>query len=96
MSVDFSTFYLGMKLKNPLGVSACPPLTGNVPMLRRLEDAGASLVVLPSLFEEQIEHEEAELEAAVRIPIRFVRRVADPVSGSWKTTTPVPTTTCSL
>ncbi|MCA9119440.1 MAG: dihydroorotate dehydrogenase-like protein [Planctomycetaceae bacterium] len=60
MSVDLSTYYLGMKLKNPLGVAACPPLTGNLDMLQRLEEAGASVAVLPSLFEEQIEHDELE------------------------------------
>ncbi len=60
MSVDLTTYYLGMQLKNPLGVAACAPLTGNLEMLRRLEEAGASIAVLPSLFEEQIEHEEAE------------------------------------
>jgi len=58
MSVDLSTYYLGMKLKNPLGVAACPPLTGNVDTLKQLEAAGASVAVLPSLFEEQVEHEE--------------------------------------
>lgn len=63
MSVDLSTYYLGMKLNNPLGVAACPPLTGNVDTLKRLEAAGASVVVLPSLFEEQVEHEEAEINA---------------------------------
>ncbi len=61
MTVDLSTWYLGMKLKNPLGVAACPPLTGNLDSLRRLEEAGAAFAVLPSLFEEQIEHEELEL-----------------------------------
>jgi len=62
MSVDLTTSYLGFKLRNPLGVSACPPLTGHVDTLRRLEDAGASIAVLPSLFEEQVEHEERELD----------------------------------
>lgn len=61
MSVDLSTEYLGLKLKNPLAVAACNPLTGNLDMLKRLEDAGASLAVLPSLFEEQIEHEAIEI-----------------------------------
>ena len=60
MSVDLSTYYLGMKLKNPFGVAACPPLTGDLEMLRRLEEAGASVAVMPSLFGEQIEHEELE------------------------------------
>lgn len=61
MAVDLSTQYLGMKLKNPLGVAACPPLTGDLDMLRRLEEAGAAFAVMPSLFEEQIEHEELEI-----------------------------------
>lgn len=57
---SLKTHYLGMKLKNPL-VASAGPLTGNLDSLRRLEDAGASAAVLPSLFEEQIEHEEMEV-----------------------------------
>ncbi len=60
MSVDLSTTYLGLKLKNPLMISACP-LTGDVDQLKRLEQAGASAVVLPSVFEEQIEHDSEEM-----------------------------------
>jgi len=60
MSVDLSTKYLGMDLKNPVVIAACP-LTGQVDWLRRLEDAGAAAAVLPSLFEEQIEHDEIEM-----------------------------------
>ena len=56
MSVDLTTNYLGLQLRNPI-VPSASPLTGNVDTLRRLEDAGAGAVVLPSLFEEQIEHE---------------------------------------
>ena len=44
-----------------MGVSACP-LTGNLDTLRRLEAAAASVAVLPSLFEEQIRHDELEIE----------------------------------
>jgi dihydroorotate dehydrogenase (fumarate) len=60
MSVDLSTEYLGLKLKNPLVIAACP-LTEPLDSLRRLEDAGAAAAVFPSLFEEQIEHDQAEL-----------------------------------
>jgi len=60
MSIDLRTKYLGMELKNPLVVSACP-LTQKVDSLRRLEQAGAAAAVLPSLFEEQIEHEEVSM-----------------------------------
>ena len=60
MSVDPSTTYLGLKLKNPLVISACP-LTAQIGQLRRLEEAGAAAAVLPSLFEEQIEHDAEEM-----------------------------------
>jgi dihydroorotate dehydrogenase (fumarate) len=50
---DLRTDYLGMRLRNPLVVSASP-LTGSLADLKKLEAAGAGAVVLPSLFEEQI------------------------------------------
>lgn len=56
MSVDLSTTYLGLKLRNPV-VIAPSPLTGQLYTLQRLEEAGAAAAVLPSLFEEQIEVE---------------------------------------
>ena len=60
MTVNLQSQYLGMTLRNPLVVSASP-LGRDVEMLKRLEAAGAAAVVLPSLFEEQIEHEENEV-----------------------------------
>lgn len=57
MSVDLRTRYLGLDLKHPI-VASASPLTGSLDSLKRLEAAGAAAVVLPSLFEEQIEHEE--------------------------------------
>lgn len=59
MSVDLGTTYLGLKLKNPVVVSASP-LSERLDVLKRLEDAGAAAAVLPSLFQEQIEHDELE------------------------------------
>lgn len=59
MSVDLSTTYLGLKLKNPLVVGACP-LGGKLDNLKSFEQAGAAAAVLPSLFEEQICHDEVE------------------------------------
>ena len=50
---DLSSRYLGLTLRTPL-VASSSPLTGSLDGLRRLEDAGASAVVLPSLFEEQL------------------------------------------
>ena len=57
MSIDLRTRYLGLELKNPI-VASASPLTGNVDSLKRLQAAGVAAVVLPSLFEEQIEHDE--------------------------------------
>ena len=71
MSVALSTKYLGLDLKNPLVASACP-LTGRLDTLMQLEEAGAAAVVLPSLFEEQIEHDEVEIAPAVRVRHRRV------------------------
>ena len=51
--IDLATTYLGLHLKNPLVVAASP-LSGDLKSLRRVEEAGAAAVVLPSLFEEQI------------------------------------------
>jgi dihydroorotate dehydrogenase (fumarate) len=51
--MDLTTNYLGMLLKNPI-VASASPLSHNVDSIRRLEDAGASAVVMHSLFEEQI------------------------------------------
>lgn len=56
MSVDLTTTYLGLELRNPLVVSASP-LTADVEQLKRYVDAGAAAAVMPSLFEEQIEQE---------------------------------------
>jgi dihydroorotate dehydrogenase (fumarate) len=49
-----------MTLRNPLVVSSCP-LTGCLQTLERLEEVGAAAVVLPSIFEEQLDHESQEL-----------------------------------
>ena len=57
MNVDLRTKYLGLNLKHPI-VASASPLTGSIDSLKRLEAAGVAAVVLPSLFEEQIEHED--------------------------------------
>ncbi|MHB8667232.1 MAG: dihydroorotate dehydrogenase-like protein [Burkholderiales bacterium] len=57
MSTNLHSRYLGLDLKNPI-VAAASPMTSSIDGLKRLEDAGIAAVVLPSLFEEQIEHQE--------------------------------------
>ncbi|MBS4028535.1 MAG: dihydroorotate dehydrogenase-like protein [Ignavibacteriales bacterium] len=59
--MDLSTTYLGLKLKNPI-VPSAGPLSHSIDSMKQMEDAGASAIVMFSLFEEQIAHERAELE----------------------------------
>ncbi len=59
--IDFSTQYLGLKLKGPIVVSSTP-LSESLDNIRRMEDSGASAVVLTSLFEEQLALEARTLD----------------------------------
>src|SRR5580704_3677279 len=59
--IDLSTEYIGLKLRTPL-VPSASPLSQEVSSIRRMEDAGASAVVLYSLFEEQLRQESVELD----------------------------------
>jgi dihydroorotate dehydrogenase (fumarate) len=61
MVMDLSTQYMGLALKNPF-VASASPLSESVDTIRRLEDAGASAVVMFSLFEEQIRHDREAME----------------------------------
>ena len=58
--MDLTTKYLGIKLRTPL-VAAASPLSEDTDGIRKMEDAGASAVVLYSLFEEQLRQERLEL-----------------------------------
>jgi dihydroorotate dehydrogenase (fumarate) len=57
--MDLSTNYLGIRLPHPLIVGA-GPLTDDPDTARALEDAGASLLVLRSLYEEEITGEQMD------------------------------------
>lgn len=59
--MDLTTKYLGLELKNPI-IPSASPLTQSLDSAKSLEDAGASAVVLHSLFEEQLTHESGELD----------------------------------
>lgn len=52
--MDLTTHYMGLQLKNPL-VASASPLSADLGNIRHLEDSGAAAIVLPSIFEEQIE-----------------------------------------
>jgi dihydroorotate dehydrogenase (fumarate) len=55
--MDLSTTYMGFRLPHPL-VAGASPMVDNLDTVRRLEDAGAALIVMHSLFEEQLVQEE--------------------------------------
>lgn len=57
--VNLSTRYLGLDLRNPI-VASASPANANPAMLKDLETAGIAAVVMPSLFEEQVEFEESQ------------------------------------
>lgn len=59
--MDLTTTYMGLKLKNPL-VPSASPLGRDLANVKRMEEVGASAIVLESLFEEQIIHEKFEMD----------------------------------
>jgi dihydroorotate dehydrogenase (fumarate) len=59
--MDLSTTYMGLKLKHPV-VPSASPLSKDLESVKKLEDAGASAVVLYSIFEEQISFDAKELD----------------------------------
>ena len=59
--MDLTTRYLGLNLRTPL-VPSASPLSDEVDGIKRLEDAGASAVVMHSLFEEQVRSEQETVQ----------------------------------
>lgn len=59
--VDLTTNYLGLTLSTPI-VASASPLSQRAEVVRRLEEAGVSAVVMYSLFEEQIIHQSLEID----------------------------------
>lgn len=58
--MNLNTKYMGLELKNPL-VPSASPLSQKVDDIKRMEDAGAAAVVMFSIFEEQIQHDQKAL-----------------------------------
>lgn len=59
--MDLKTTYLGLELKHPI-VASASPISRTLDGIRRMEDAGASAIVMFSLFEEQIRYENESLD----------------------------------
>src|SRR5439155_15465219 len=91
--MDLSTTYLGMKLRTPL-VPSASPLSEDLSKIKQMEQAGASAVVLYSLFEEQTEGDAAtgqEFRVGPKVYLEHVRRaksaVKIPIIASLNCTT---------
>jgi dihydroorotate dehydrogenase (fumarate) len=63
---NLSTTYLGLKLEHPV-VASASPLSYTLDGIRRLEDCGASAIVMFSLFEEQIRSENEAYDYLTRV-----------------------------
>ena len=59
-----STTYLGLNLRSPI-VASASPMTGRPEEAVELDQAGVGAIVLPSLFEEEILHEEVQLNSVL-------------------------------
>jgi dihydroorotate dehydrogenase (fumarate) len=67
---DLSTTYLGLHLKNPL-VPSSTPLSHDLDAILHLEDAGAAAIVMHSLFEEDVRHDEQMIDRFLVHPDTF-------------------------
>ena len=65
--MNLSTTYLGLKLRTPLIIGASP-FCENIEDASKLEEAGASAIVMRSLFEEQIDLEQQALFRHLETP----------------------------
>ena len=65
--MSLATSYLGFELPHPL-VPGASPLAEDLDTVRRLEDAGAPMITMYSLFEEQVVREELSLTQSIETP----------------------------
>jgi dihydroorotate dehydrogenase (fumarate) len=59
--MDLTTRYMGLNLRTPL-VPSASPLSDDLDNIKRMEDCGASAIVLHSLFEEQMRSEQDSVQ----------------------------------
>jgi len=64
MTLDLRTNYLGLELRSPI-VASPSPLNGELSTALLVERAGAAAIVLPSLFEEDVLRDDAELNSSL-------------------------------
>jgi dihydroorotate dehydrogenase (fumarate) len=86
--IELGTTYLGLQLRSPI-VASAGPHTGEPLTVERLEAAGVGAAVLPSLFEEEILHEEIELNRALEAGTEHFAEALDyfPATAPFETAT---------
>jgi dihydroorotate dehydrogenase (fumarate) len=84
---DLSTTYLGLDLAGPV-IASASPLTRKVPSMLQLEAAGASAVVLPSLFEEDVDAQPERADQRVELTRQAKEQLKIPVIVSLNATRP--------
>jgi dihydroorotate dehydrogenase (fumarate) len=57
--MDLTTSYMGLNLKHPV-IASASPMSATLDGIQRMEEGGIAAIVLFSLFEEQIKHENEE------------------------------------
>lgn len=77
---DLTTSYLGLDLRAPI-IASASPLTGQLDSLLALERAGAGAVVLPSLFQEEVEAEEMAAVDMMEVGDGFAEFDSAPLAG---------------
>jgi dihydroorotate dehydrogenase (fumarate) len=78
--MDLTTNYLGLRLPHPL-VAGASPLVDDLELVQRVADAGASAIVMHSLFEEQILEQIRRIRR--RVPIPVIASLNGTTEGSW-------------
>ncbi|HWB53341.1 MAG TPA: dihydroorotate dehydrogenase-like protein [Tepidisphaeraceae bacterium] len=62
--MDLSTTYLGFKLATPI-IPGASPMCDDIGKVKRLEDAGAPMIVMHSIFQEQLVYEETAVNLGI-------------------------------
>ena len=84
--MDLRTRYLGLDLAHPF-MPGASPLSNHIDTVMRLEDAGASAIVLNSLFEEDVVRYSAAPDRYLERLLRIKQRTHLPVIASLNGTT---------
>src|SRR4051794_33320330 len=93
--MDLSTSYLGMRLPHPLIVGA-GPLGDDLDTVKAIEDAGAAMLVLRSLYEEEITSEQLDASITLRATANPSPKLGASSPSRRRSLAPTSISTCSV